>query len=171
MHALLLPLHLVFVGLWLGCVLTEALFERALLGQGRDKELILTALYKRVDLFVEIPAFALVVITGGMLLSSVPATALLHVKLDFALIAVITNIYCVYLVFKRDRLARSSDWPAFEAIDYLQHKMGAIVLIGILGALGRVSQKLVASGISNEISTARSRVHPRSRGKPFGVRP
>jgi len=136
MHALLLPLHLVFVGLWLGCVLTEALFERALLGQGRDKELILTALHKRVDLFVEIPAFALVVITGGLLLSSVAPTALLHVKLGFALLAVITNIYCVHLVFKRDRIARSGDWLAFEAIDHLQHKMGAIVLIGILGALG-----------------------------------
>lgn len=130
------PLHLVFVGLWLGCVLTEALFERALLGQGRDKELILTALHKRVDLYIEIPAFALVVITGGMLLSSVPATALLHIKLGFALVAVVTNIYCVHLVFKRDRLARSGDWPAFEAIDHLQHKLGAIVLIGILGAMG-----------------------------------
>lgn len=27
----LLALHLLFAGLWLGCVLTEALFERALL--------------------------------------------------------------------------------------------------------------------------------------------
>src|SRR5574343_1362030 len=93
MKTLLLPLHLLFAGIWLGCVLTEALFERALLGQGRDKELILTALHKRVDLFVEIPAFALVVITGGLLLSSVAPTALLHVKLGFALLAVITNIY------------------------------------------------------------------------------
>ena len=43
MTNVLLPLHLALVGLWLGCVLTEALFERALLGKGRDKELILTA--------------------------------------------------------------------------------------------------------------------------------
>jgi putative copper export protein len=136
MHALLLALHLVFVGLWLGCVVTEALFERALLGQGRDKELILTALHKRVDLFIEIPAFTLVIVTGAFLLAGVQENALFHLKLGFAFVAIVTNIYCVHLVFKRDRLARSSDWAAFEAIDHLQHKMGAIVLIGILGALG-----------------------------------
>ncbi len=132
----LLALHLVFVGLWLGCVLTEALFERALLGQGRDKELILTALHKRVDLFVEIPAFTLVVVTGAMLMASAPVSALLHAKLGFAALAINTNVYCVYLVFKRDRLARSGDWSAFEAADQLQHKLGAMVLVGILGALG-----------------------------------
>ena len=44
MSKLLLPLHLTFIGLWLGCVLTEALFERALVGQGRDKELLLASL-------------------------------------------------------------------------------------------------------------------------------
>ena len=47
MNHWLLILHLALVGLWLGCVLTEALFERALLGKGRDNELILTALNKR----------------------------------------------------------------------------------------------------------------------------
>lgn len=136
MNSFLLPLHLVFVGLWLGCVLTEALFERALLGQGRDKELILTRLHKRVDLFVEIPAFALVVTTGVFLLAGAPKSALFHLKLGCAFVAVVTNIYCVYLVFKRDRLARSGDWLAFEAADHLQHKMGAVVLLCILGALG-----------------------------------
>ena len=136
MHSLLLPLHLVFIGLWLGCVLTEALFERALLGQGRDKELILTALHKRVDLFVEIPAFTLVVLTGGMMLATAPASALFHAKLGFALIAVITNVYCVHLVFKRDKLARAANWSAFETADHLQHKLGAVVLLGILAALG-----------------------------------
>jgi len=136
MHALLLPLHLVFIGLWLGCVLTEALFERALLGQGRDKELLLTALHKRVDLFIEIPTFTLAALTGGMLLATTPPSTALHIKLAFASVAVISNVYCVYLVFKRDRLARSNDWKAFEAIDHLQHRIGAIVLVGILGALG-----------------------------------
>jgi uncharacterized membrane protein len=136
MHTILLPLHLVFIGLWLGCVLTEALFERALLGQGRDKELVLTALHKRVDLFIEIPAFTLVVLTGCALLTSAPQSAVFHLKLAFASVAVIANVYCVHLVFKRDRLARSSDWNAFEAIDHLQHKMGAVVLLAIIGALG-----------------------------------
>jgi uncharacterized membrane protein len=131
----MLALHLLFVGLWLGCVITEALFERALLGQGRDKELILTALHKRVDIFVEIPAFVLVLITGTVLLANAPKSPLLHVKLAFAFIAIAANVYCVHLVFKRHRMATRGDWQAFEALDHLQHKLGAVVLIGILGAL------------------------------------
>ena len=91
MQALLLPLHLTFVGLWLGCVLTEALFERALLGQGRDKDLILSALHKRVDIFIEIPTFIMVLTTGAMLLATVPKTPILYAKLGFALIAIATN--------------------------------------------------------------------------------
>ncbi len=136
MRALLLPLHLTFVGLWLGCVLTEALFERALLGHGRDKELILSALHRRVDLFIEIPAFVLVLATGGLLLAGAQPSALLHAKLGLALLAVAANVYCVYLVFKRHRLALQGDWQGFEKADHLQHKIGAVVLLGILGALG-----------------------------------
>ncbi len=101
MPNLLLQLHLTFIGLWLGCVLTEALFERALLSQGRDKELILAGLHKRVDLFVEIPAFTLVVLTGALMLRGTPPSAMLHAKLGFALLAVAANVYCVHLVFKR----------------------------------------------------------------------
>lgn len=136
MRALLLPLHLTFVGLWLGCVLTEALFERALLGQGRDKELILAALHKRVDVFIEIPAFALVLATGALLLASAPPSALLHAKVGVALLAIVANVCCVFLVFQRHRHALRGDWPAFERADHLQHKIGAVVLLGILGALG-----------------------------------
>lgn len=135
MKTLLLPLHLIFAGIWLGCVLTEALFERALFGQGRDKELLLSALHKRVDLLVEIPALLLVMLTGRLMLASVPQSGMLHAKLGFAALAILTNLYCVYLVLKRDRMARAGDWQAFETIDHLQHKMGAVVLIGILGAL------------------------------------
>lgn len=135
MKTLLLPLHLIFAGIWLGCVLSEALFERALLGQSRDKELLLSALHKRVDLLVEIPAFLLVMLSGGLMLASAPPSGMLHAKLGFAALAILTNLYCVYLVLKRDRMARAGDWQAFETIDHLQHKMGAVVLIGILGAL------------------------------------
>jgi hypothetical protein len=135
MKAWLLPIHLVFVGLWLGCVLTEALFERALLGQGRDKALILARLHKRVDLLVEIPAFAVVLLTGGAMLAHSVPSALLHAKIGFALLAVAANSYCVWLVFRRERFATKQQWAEFDAADHLQHKVGALVLLGILAAL------------------------------------
>jgi hypothetical protein len=93
MKASVLLVHLVFVGVWLGCVLTEALFERALLGQGRAQERILVGLHKRVDVWIEIPAFVGVLISGGLLLSQAAWSATLQAKIVFGLGAIAANIY------------------------------------------------------------------------------
>lgn len=135
MKSLLLPIHLAAAGIWLGCVLTEALFERALLGRGREQELLLAGLHKRVDLIVEIPAILIVLVTGGLMLQGAAPGALLHTKIAFGLLAVVANAYCVWLVFRRFGQASSGDWDAFARTDHLQHQIGAIVLVGILAAL------------------------------------
>jgi len=85
MFSLLLPVHLVSAGLWLGCVLTEALFERALLGRGRDAERILARLHKRVDLYVELLALVGVLITGVLMVRTAPPSMLLHTKIALGL--------------------------------------------------------------------------------------
>jgi hypothetical protein len=130
-----LPLHLVFVGIWLGCVLTETLFERALLGKGRDQELILVDLHKRVDLLVEIPAFTVVLVTGFLMFSGAGHSSLLMTKIGFGLVAVLVNLYCVRLVFQRADAAHSGDWSGFSRYDHLQHRYGAVVLLTIVVAL------------------------------------
>lgn len=135
MQSILLPLHLAFVGLWLGCVVTEALFERALLGQGRAHELTLVALHKRVDLVVEIPAFTAVLITGALMFARANESPMLTAKITVGLLAIATNIYCVWLVFRRATAARSGRWDEFARLDHLQHKFGAVVLLAIVVAL------------------------------------
>lgn len=134
--AMLLMLHLLFIGIWLGCVLTEALFERALLGQGRAHELLLADLHKRVDVWIEIPAFAAVVVTGGMLFAQATPDTWLYAKVALGLLAVVTNAVCVGLVFARAKAAHLGNWERFDRLDHLQHKLGAVVLLGLLGALG-----------------------------------
>lgn len=136
MEKILLPLHLTFVGLWLGCVFTEVLFERALWGHGRANSMLLAGLHKRVDVLVEVPAFMGVLLTGWAMMDLATRSSLLYTKLGFAYVAVIGNMYCVRLVFKRHLLARQGHWHAFSKVDRLQHKVGALVLVGILGALG-----------------------------------
>ena len=133
---MLLALHIAFVGVWLGCVLTEALFERALLKTGRSNERILATLHKRVDVFIEIPAFAGVAVTGGLMLIDATLTPVLQLKIAAALVAIAANAYCVYLVFAREAAALAEDWERFERLDHRQHQVGAVVLLGILTALG-----------------------------------
>lgn len=135
-RAMLLLLHLLFVGVWLGCVLTEALFERALLGRGRAHELLLADLHKRVDAWVEIPAFVAVVVTGCVLLIQAAPSFWLYAKVALGLLAVLTNGVCVGLVFARASAAHAGNGQRFDQLDHLQHKLGAVVLLALLGALG-----------------------------------
>lgn len=144
MDSLLAPLHLVLVSLWLGCVLTEALFERALLGTGRANELLLAKLHRKVDLLIEIPAFTGAAITGGLLFARAPSGPLLYAKVALGLLAVAANVVCVRLVFARVAYAETGNWTAFERADHLQHKWGALVLVGIVGALGLGLHRVVA---------------------------
>ncbi len=135
MYSMLLPIHLAFAGIWLGCVLTETLFERALLGKGREQELILVDLHKRVDLIVEIPAFLVVLVTGIMMLPDAGKNGLLLLKIIFGIIAIVTNIYCVLLVFRRAHAAHSGQWETFTHLDHRQHIYGAVVLLAIIASL------------------------------------
>jgi hypothetical protein len=49
--------------------------------------------------------------------------------------AIVTNSYCVWLVFQRRHAAIQADWNSFDRLDHLQHKFGALVLLFALVAL------------------------------------
>ena len=131
-----IAIHFGFATIWLGCVVTEALFERALLAGNRSAHLTLADLHVRVDKFIEIPAILVVLATGvWMWLNATPTSASFYVMLSSGLVAIAANFYCVFLVFKRRDAAHSKNWDEFDRLDHLQHKIGAIVLLGLLAAL------------------------------------
>lgn len=115
--------------------MTEALFERALLGKGPVQERILVELHKRVDLMVEIPALTVVFVTGTAMLSAAGSGLLLTAKIAFGLLAIATNLGCVWLVFRRAQASLSDQRAEFIRLDHLQHKFGALVLLAIVVAL------------------------------------
>ena len=133
---MLAALQLLFAGAWIGTVLVEALFERALLGRGREQELILARLHWQVDKLVELPLLIATVVSGARLLRDVPLDGLLRAKLACAALAVFANLYCIWLVRLRLRMAEAGAWDLFAMIDKRQHQIGALVLIGLLGAAG-----------------------------------
>lgn len=120
----------------MGCVLTEALFERALLGKGRAYELLLADLHRRVDVWIEIPVFMAVVATGWLLLPQAPVGLWILLKVALGMLAVLSNAVCVWLVFARANAAHAGNWARFDRLDHVQHKLGAVVLLAMLGALG-----------------------------------
>lgn len=132
-----LMIHLLAAGLWLGCVLVEVAFERSLAAHGHWQ--LLAQLHDRVDRWVELPILAVVALTGAWLLysrfGSVEQSGWLQVKIAFGALAVLANLYCAALVFRRHRLAEVDDLEAVKRVDHLQHKVGALVLLGLVGAI------------------------------------
>ncbi|MCW5658462.1 MAG: hypothetical protein KIT60_12220 [Burkholderiaceae bacterium] len=135
MRQLLLSLHVIFAALWVGCILTEALFERALLAQDRAAHLVLANLHVKVDNLVEVPAIVIVLLTGAfMALQGVPRSLSYYSMLSAGAAAAVLNFICVWLVYKRRFAAVSANWQRFAQLDRLQHKAGAGVLALVVAA-------------------------------------
>jgi hypothetical protein len=128
-----------------GCVLTEVCFERALLGTGRDQELLLARLHRRVDLYVELPAFILVPVTGVALLSRTGSSGWLYAKVAFGLLAVAANAWCVWRV---DDLAEFLKLPSASAA--VANIAAATAIAGFRSAIP--DAPLVSSSVSPNIA-------------------
>lgn len=132
--AAILFIHIVSVSVWLGCVLVEGLFERAA-DASADKLRFVGRLHWRVDLSVEIPAFALAAATGAILLRWAPLSPLLEAKIGVGLAAILMNVVCAGLVYRRMRAGEANDFVRWRSLDRLQHRLGALVFLGIVVAL------------------------------------
>ena len=136
MRNVILAAHATLAALWLGCILTEVIFERVLLRKGALGRTILAHLHVRVDKLIEIPAFAGVLLTGIAMFTHGHQSGLaFQTMLTAGIIAIATNVYCVWLVFQRRDAAAAEDWERFAALDHRQHNFGAIVLVCVLTAL------------------------------------
>jgi NADH:ubiquinone oxidoreductase subunit 5 (subunit L)/multisubunit Na+/H+ antiporter MnhA subunit len=100
----ILPLiHLIVLSLWGGVVATEAVIE---IYPFRHSEMHAATirLHYWIDLLVEAPLVAAVVVTGAWLLFQTdPVTPLHLVKVAFAGTAVVVDIFCIAVVVRRGR--------------------------------------------------------------------
>jgi hypothetical protein len=92
--------HLVVLGVWLGVVITEVLFEFA--GSDPDSLRAAARFHYHVDKFGELPILIVVLVTGTILaVRAWPLTALHLIKIATSLIAVGAALICVLWVFRR----------------------------------------------------------------------
>jgi hypothetical protein len=95
--------HLTVLGMWLGVVVTEVLFEFA----ASDPESLRAAarFHYKVDKYGELPIVLAVLVTGTMLAARAwPLTPLHFVKIAASLVAVGANLICMRWVFQRRRI-------------------------------------------------------------------
>jgi len=92
--------HLIVLGMWLGVVITEVLFEFA----GSDEQSLRAAarFHYNVDRFGELPILVAVLVTGTILaVRAWPLTPLHLMKIAASLVAVGAALTCVLWVFQR----------------------------------------------------------------------
>ena len=129
-----LILHILAAFVWLGCVLTETVFERVGDGSEVIRRFIAEA-HWRIDVFVEIPAFVVVALTGAYMAAVLPSSPGIMIMMTAGLIAVGISVYCTYLVRERLRAAEAGEASLWFELDHQLHRCGAVVLIGVLVAL------------------------------------
>lgn len=95
--------HLLVLGIWLGIVTTEALFEFS--GSDADSLRAAARFHYTVDMFGELPVLAAVIITGVLLVSRVGVLTPLHyIKIAASLVAIGSNLICAVWVVQRRRI-------------------------------------------------------------------
>jgi hypothetical protein len=95
--------HLIVLGMWLGVVITEVLFEFA----ASDAESLRAAarFHYNVDKYGELPILVAVLVTGTILaVRAWPLTPLHFIKIAASLVAVGSALICVRWVFQRRRI-------------------------------------------------------------------
>ena len=95
--------HLTVLGMWLGVVIAEVLFEFT----ASDTESLRAAarFHYNVDKFGELPILIGVLVTGTILaLRAWPLTPLHLIKISASLVAVGANLFCTFWVFQRRRI-------------------------------------------------------------------
>ena len=127
-------LHVFCAAAWTGCILVEALYEHSI-DHSPTMRRFVSVLHWRTDKYVEVPALAGVLLSGGIMLAHADMTVMLWTKVALGLTAIAFNLACVVLVARRLVAARADDFATWERLDHLQHKLGAVVLLALVGAL------------------------------------
>jgi hypothetical protein len=120
----LLVLHLIAVGIWLGVIGAEFFIE---FDAVKDDESHIKAskMHFATDIWIEIPAFLTVGITGLLMLNASHMEGLFLYKIIFGLLAIVFNLVCVVAVYRRRNFALLGDIAGMKTTNPLMRLGGA----------------------------------------------
>lgn len=100
--------HLIALSAWAGVLLVEVVIER--LGERRELAALAVQAHFWIDVLVELPLVAAVLLTGAVLLArGWPPAGPQLVKLAAAATAIAINLYCAVVVIVRHRARGDAD--------------------------------------------------------------
>ena len=123
---ILLTLHILGIGIWIGVVGAEFAIEFD--GMKDEKSLVRAAeLHYKTDIWIEVPAFLTVLLTGLAMLRQEHLVGLFLIKVVFAVLAILFNMVCVYAVFKRRSSLREADAEGIRSAG-MAMKLGGLII-------------------------------------------
>lgn len=122
--------HLMAIGIWAGCVATEAVLE-VTLEKVPPLESGLALLHAKIDRFVEIPAIFVALITGGAMVHHATWDHLLMAKVSLGLAAVVLNGIAAYTVHRRLQCLEERDMTGYEQFNRLHERIGIGCVLSI----------------------------------------
>lgn len=130
----LLTLHLLGLGIWIGVVAAEVFIE---FDGIKDEGSLIKAskLHFLTDIWVEIPAFTLVLVTGLLMINFEKLEGAFLFKVILGVSAIVFNLICVYAVFKRRKYAVIGDIKGMQSTDPIMRLGGAGFIPSFLAAI------------------------------------
>lgn len=135
MVSAVLFIHLIAIGIWAGCVATEAVLEIAL-ENAPPQQSGLAQLHARIDRFVEIPAIVVAVLTGGAMLHHAAWDTLLVAKVSLGVSAVLLNSVAAFTVHRRLQCLNAGDMVGYALFNRWHERIGIGCVLSIVGAIG-----------------------------------
>ncbi|RZI83412.1 MAG: hypothetical protein EOP38_12800 [Rubrivivax sp.] len=127
-------IHLIAIGIWAGCVATEAVLEVSL-EKAPPLESGLASIHSKIDRFVEIPAIIVAVATGGSMLHLAVWDQLLSIKVSLGVAAVILNSIAAFTVHRRLQCLNAKDMAGYAKFNRWHGRIGIGCILSIAGAI------------------------------------
>ena len=124
-------LHIFFVGFWVSCAIIEGILEFM---RRRDSSLQYPAakFHYYIDIFVEIPAIVIILVTGFLLLDMSEMSALRLIKVVCGLLAILATMLSVVIVFRRRYAVDADNRPAVDKNDKLFDIIAYLIVLPLL---------------------------------------
>lgn len=126
--------HLIAIGIWAGCVATEAVLEIAL-EKTPPQTSGLASLHAKIDRLVEIPAIVVALLTGGAMLHHAAWDTLLIAKVSLGASAVVLNSIAAFTVHRRLQCLNARDMAGYQRFNRLHERIGIGCVLSIAGAI------------------------------------